>query len=281
MIGAVATAIHAGSARGRSVPATRGEAQPMALALDLRERVCIVTGGSRGIGAAAVRTLHEAGASVLFTYRSTAEPARRIAAELGENVVALAADLFDVDAPAKIMDATLARFGRVDVLVNNAAIFAENSFDGNDIAAWREGWRRTFTVNLFAAADLAFLAIAHMRRRGGGTIINVASRAAHRGELTFADYGASKAALVNFTKSIARSCAAYGIAAFAVAPGFIETGMAASELAARGDEIRAEIPSGRVGSPEDVAGIIAFLASPLANYATGATIDVNGASYVR
>ena len=253
----------------------------MPLAIDLTGRAVVVTGGSRGIGAAAVRTLHECGANVLFTYRSRRTEAEGLVAALGARVETLAADLEDPAAPELIVSACIQRFGAVDVLVNNAAIFAENRFDGKDLTAWREGWRRTFAVNLFAAADLCWLAMAHMRGRGGGRIVNVASRAAHRGELTFADYGASKAALVNLTKSIARAGAREGILAFTVAPGFIDTEMASSELTERRGEIEAEIPSHRVGTPQEVAAIIAFLASPLATYATGATIDVNGASYVR
>jgi len=114
-----------------------------------------------------------------------------------------------------------------------------------------------------------------------GRIINIVSRAAHRGETTFADYGASKAALDNFTKSLARGCAGDGIAAFAVAPGFIETAMAAEQIALRRAEIEAEIPGGRIGGPAEVASIVAFLATGAADYATGATLDVNGASYLR
>jgi NAD(P)-dependent dehydrogenase (short-subunit alcohol dehydrogenase family) len=120
-----------------------------------------------------------------------------------------------------------------------------------------------------------------MREQGKGRIINVASRAAHRGELTYADYGASKAALVNFNKSIARSCARVGIVAIGIAPGFIKTDMAEPDLESRGDEIENEIPMGYVGSPEEVASIIAFFASGAGDYANGTTIDVNGGSYVR
>jgi 3-oxoacyl-[acyl-carrier protein] reductase len=250
--------------------------------------VALVTGGSRGIGAAIVRALHLAGARVYFTYASAADAADALVRELGSQTVACERnDVADADALPGLVDRCVARFGRIDVLANNAGIFAENPFDGADYAAWRAGWDATFAVNVYGAANLAFLVLRAMRtndpdaRGTRGRIVNVASRAAHRGELAFADYGASKAALVNLTKSIARGCARDGIVAFAVAPGFIETDMAADALARDGEVIRAEIPSGRVGTAGDVASVVAFLASGAADYATGTTIDVNGASYVR
>jgi 3-oxoacyl-[acyl-carrier protein] reductase len=250
--------------------------------IDLSGSTVLITGGSRGIGAATVRTLHESGARVYFTYLAAEAEARELVARLGSARAACAqCDVADAMALPRLVEACTSRFGSLDVLVNNAATFNENPFDGDDYARWRAGWERTFAVNLFGAANLTWLAMRKMRSRGGGRIVNVASRAAHRGELTFADYGASKAALVNLTKSIARSCARDGIVAFTVAPGFIETEMAREELERRRAEIEAEIPSGRVGTADDVAAIVTFLASPLATYATGATIDVNGASYLR
>jgi 3-oxoacyl-[acyl-carrier protein] reductase len=249
--------------------------------IDLHGRVVFVTGGSRGIGAAAVQALDRAGARVFFTYREAAAEAEALARRLGDGVVAYRLDLADGGALSDAINACVTCFGGLDILVNNAAIFEENRFDGEDYAAWSAGWRRTFEVNLFGAVDLAWLAMRVMRRQGEGAIVNVASRAAHRGELTFADYGASKAALVNFTKSIARSCAGEGIVAFAVAPGFVATDMAAPDLEARGAEIAREIPFGRVATAEEVAHVIAFLCTPLARPLNGATIDVNGGSYVR
>jgi NAD(P)-dependent dehydrogenase (short-subunit alcohol dehydrogenase family) len=249
--------------------------------LDLGGRVVLVTGGSRGIGAASVRALHRAGARVFFTYRERQADADALGRELGERVQAYRLDVADGASLPGALDACVAHFGGLDVLVNNAAIFAENAFDGDDYAAWRAGWRRTFEVNLFGAADLAWLAMRVMRARGEGAIVNVASRAAHRGELSFADYGASKAALVNLTKSIARSCARDGIVAFAVAPGFVATEMAAADLAERGDAIAAEVPLGRVATADEVAHVVAFLCTPLARHLNGSTIDVNGGSYVR
>ena len=253
----------------------------MTLDIDLRGAVALVTGGSRGIGASIVRKLHEAGASVFFTFASRRDEATQLGTSLGARAACVQCDLADGATLPDVVAACVARFGGLSALVNNAATVERNPFDGDDLGAWRAGWRRTFEVNVFAAADLAWVALRHMRAHGGGKIINIASRAAHRGELAYADYGASKAALVNLTKSIARSCAKDGVLAFAVAPGFIETEMAARDLATHRSEIVAEIPLGRVGGPDDVAGIVAFLASPMADYLNGATIDVNGGSYVR
>src|SRR5207247_5610814 len=130
--------------------------------------------------------------------------------------------------------------------------------DGPDYAAWQRGWRTTFDVNVFGAANAAYLAMCSMRKTGGGKIINIASRAAFRGETEFPDYGASKAALVNLTRSIARACAEDNITATCVAPGFIETEMARSELELDREDIVNQIPLGQAGSVRDVAAVILF-----------------------
>src|SRR5215472_3839995 len=147
----------------------------------------LVSGGSRGIGAEVVKLAHEAGASVCFTYLSGRAEAEALATSFGDRVMALRCDVGDPAALVGLVDACVRRFGGLDVLVNNAAVFRDNRCDGEDYESWRAGWLRTFEVNLFGAANLAWLAIPWMRQRGGGIIINVASRAAHRGELTCAD----------------------------------------------------------------------------------------------
>jgi 3-oxoacyl-[acyl-carrier protein] reductase len=243
--------------------------------------VVLLTGGSRGIGASAVRALYRDGASVAFTYASNAESASLLARELGDRASPLRCDLAEYDLLPGVVDACIERFGRIDVLINNGAVFEDNPFFDNDYDAWRRGWERTFSINLFGGVHLTYLVLQRMRAQGSGKIINVASRSAHRGELTVADYGASKAALVNFTKSIARSCGRYGIKAIAIAPGFIETDMAAPDLSTRRAELEAEVPLGYIGSADDVGDIIAFFASSKGDYASGATIDLNGGSYVR
>ncbi len=243
--------------------------------------IALLTGGSRGIGEQTVRALHREGATVLFTYNSNEQAASALADELGERAQPIQCDLAEHDGLPAFVQTCIERHGRIDVLVNNAAVFQENPFFGNDFDAWRRGWQRTFDVNILGTAHLTYLVLQHMRAQGSGKIVNVASRAAHRGELTFADYGASKAALVNLTKSIARSCAPFGINAIAIAPGFIETDMAAADLSTHRSELEAEVPSGRIGTAREVAEIIAFFCSPRGDYANGATIDINGGSYVR
>jgi 3-oxoacyl-[acyl-carrier protein] reductase len=247
--------------------------------LDLTGKVVLITGGSRGIGAETARRMAAAGGRVIINYRRSEDEANALVQEIGGNAIAICADVADPAALEAMIGDIVDAFERIDVLVNNAAVFEYNPFDGDDFAAWQKGWRRTFELNVFAAANAAWLAMRAMRRSGGGKIINVASRAAWRGETEFADYGASKAALVNLTRSIARACAKDNIVASCVAPGFIETEMAKSELEKNRDEILRQIPLGRVGSTADVANVILFLASPMADYLNGVTIDINGGSW--
>jgi 3-oxoacyl-[acyl-carrier protein] reductase len=252
----------------------------MAVKIDLEGKVALVTGASRGIGRAIAEKLASAGASVGINYNHSRGEAEGLAARIGERrSLVVQADLASPEQVAMMIDRVGEAFGRLDILVNNAAIFELNPFDRDDYGGWIEGWNRTFAVNLFGAANAAFLSARLMREQGGGTIINIASRAASRGETEFADYGASKGALMNLTRSIARGCARWHITSNCVNPGFIETEMAAEEISKRGEEIRGEIPLQRIGTAEDVAEVVLFLASPMAAYLNGATIDVNGGSW--
>lgn len=248
--------------------------------IDLTGKVAIVTGSSRGIGREAALMLSSVGASVVINHSNSQQAADELADRIGRKQCAvIRADIGSPDDVKHLVDETVSRFGRIDILVNNAAVFEFNPFDGQDYETWQAGWERTFRINVFGAANAAWLAIGHMRRQGSGKIINVASRAAFRGETTFADYGASKASLVNLTRSIARACGPWNITSNCVAPGFIDTDMARSEIEQNRREIEAEIPLGRVGTPADVAGAILFLASPLGDYLNGTTIDINGGSW--
>ncbi len=248
--------------------------------LDLGGKVALVTGSSRGIGRETAIRMAEAGAQVAVNYNRGAAEAAEVVDQIGgDRALAVQAD---VGSPADVeamVAAVLARFGRIDILVNNAGWHDYNRFEGDDYEAWQGGWHRTFAVNVFGAANVTFLAMRSMRARGAGRIINVASRAAFRGETEYADYGASKAALVNFTRSIARACAKDNITAACVAPGFIDTEIARAELKKHHDEIVGQIPLRRVGTVSDVASAILFLASPMASYLNGVTIDINGGSW--
>ena len=192
-------------------------------------------------------------------------------------------DLADPATPARLWQAALDALGdRVDVLVNNAGIFEATPLDSAD-DAWLAGWERTLQVNLTAAAQLCRLAVRHFQAQGGGRIVNVASRAAYRGDSpAHWHYAAAKAGMVAMTKTIARGYARDGIYAFAVCPGFTMTGMADDYLASRGGAaLLADIPLGKVADPAEVASAVRYLALEAPPSMTGAVLDVNGASYVR
>ena len=228
----------------------------------------LVTGSSRGIGratAAALSHHHVIG-------HSSAGGEGRIAADFAREGVA-----------EPLWQEALAQAGgRIDVLVNNAGLFEatpiEQEHDG-----WLAGWERTMRINLTASAELCRLAVTHFRENGGGRIVNVASRAAYRGDSPqHWHYAAAKAGMIGMTKTIARGYARENILAFAVCRGFTMTGMAEDYLESRGgDKLLADIPLGRVASSEEVAETVRWLATDAPASATGAVIDVNGASYVR
>ncbi len=253
--------------------------------IDLHGKVCLVTGASGGIGAVIARTLHAQGATVVLHYHANEAAALALARALGERALPLAGDLGTAAGPTELFRAAIAAAGRVDVLVNNAATMPEARVEG-ELAAWHAAWCATLQVNLVAAADLCRAAIEHFRARGGrtsGVIVNVASRAAFRGDSPeYMAYAASKGGLVALTKSIARGFAKDGVLAYGVAPGFVSVGMPEAYYREHGTaRIVAEIPLGEIAPPEDVANVVAFLAAGLARHATGTTVDVNGASYVR
>jgi 3-oxoacyl-[acyl-carrier protein] reductase len=230
----------------------------------------LLTGASRGIGAATFDLLTSSGHKVAG--HST---------KGGNGLVA--GDLADPASINSIWDQALdALDGRVDVLVNNAGIYEAFADDSSD-EEWRASWDRTLQVNLRAAADLCRQAIGHFRHQGGGRIVNVASRAAFRGDSpNHWHYAAAKSALIGMTRTIARAYAAENIFAFAVAPGFTVSEMTADYLAGRGGAaIVADIPLGRVTSTGEVAEAIRWLSIDAPAASTGSVIDLNGASYVR
>ncbi|MEH3108226.1 MAG: SDR family NAD(P)-dependent oxidoreductase [Sphingomonas fennica] len=231
----------------------------------------LCTGTSRGIGRAIVAALGRDARVIGHAARPTAAP----------DIVP--ADFAEPGAAAALWAEALDRLdGRIDVLVNNAGIFEAAPIAAPD-ADWSAAWGRTMQINLTAAAELSRRAVAHMAGHGGGRIVSVASRAAHRGDSPdHWAYAASKAGLVAMTKTIARGYARDGVLAFAICPGFTLNGPADDYVASRGGPaLLADIPLGRVTEPEEVAAAVRFLALDAPAAMTGAILDINGASYVR
>lgn len=232
----------------------------------------LITGSSRGIGAAAKAALETRGQKVIGQARRST------------SIDTVPADFCEPGAAQELWDAALARAGgTVDVLVNNAGLFEASPLDASDIA-WLDAWEDTLRINLTAAAQLSRFAVRHWQERGtGGRIVHVASRAGHRGDSpAHWHYAASKGGMLALHKTIARQYAAEGILSFAIAPGFTDTAMAGDYLESRGGAgLLADIPLGRVATPEEIAAIIAWCALDAPPSLTGATLDANGASYVR
>src|SRR4051812_44532385 len=248
--------------------------------IDLGGRVVLITGAGGAIGSATARTAARAGAALLV-HDVRAEAVERTAAELGPDARPFVADLGDAAATARLWEDALGVHGRIDVLVNNAGIYPVAEL-GEPLDAWVGTWNRSLAVNLVAPAILCRAAVTTFARQpNGGIIVNMASRAAFRGEdPAYWHYAASKAGLVAMTRTIARQYGRDGVTAFAIAPGYVDTAFnnpveGTVEAAARDTGL------GQVAQPQDVANVVAFLASGLARHATGTTIDVNGASYVR
>ena len=232
----------------------------------------LVTGSSRGIGAATAALLRTRGAQVLG-HATSAVDDHTIAADFSQPV-----------APQMLWSEALERLGgRIDVLVNNAGLFQGNRLGSSDIE-WLDAWEDTMRINLTASAQLSRFAVRHWRSAGrAGRIVHIASRAGHRGDSPeHWHYAASKGGMLALHKTIARAYAVDNILSFAIAPGFTDTAMAGDYLESRGgDGLLADIPLGRVATPEEIASIAVFCALDAPASMTGTTIDANGASYVR
>ena len=231
----------------------------------------LITGSSRGIGAATAAALTARGVRVIGH-------ATRAAPGL------IAADFADSGAPQALWEAALeAEGGHIDVLINNAGLFAASPLDASDIA-WLDAWEDTLRINLTAAAQLSRYAVRHWLASGeAGRIVHIASRAGHRGDSPdHWHYAAAKGGMLALHKTIARAYAARGILSYAITPGFTDTAMAGEYLATRGGAaLLADIPLGRVATPAEIAAIAVFCALDAPPSMTGATLDANGASYVR
>ena len=247
------------------------------------DKVALVTGASRGIGREIARAFAARGAKVAVHFHSNLAAAQATLSQLeGEGHTIVQADIAEPAAVKRMVDTVVERLGRIDILVNNAGIYEERPLTETSYEEWVTYFARIVGVNLFGAANAMYCAAQYMMKQGGGRIVNISSRAAFRGEPTSPAYGASKAGMNSLGQSLAQFLAPHNIFIGTVAPGFVETDMAAERLAQPdGDEIRGQSPLNRVAKPEEVAHVALFLASEGAEFTTGAIVDVNGASYLR
>ena len=251
--------------------------------MEFKDKVVLVTGAGRGIGRALAESFAAAGAELALHYRSSRASVEELAKRLpGKGHRCHVAELSDPVACAALVSEVAQQHGRLDILVNNAGIYEVRPLQGLGYAEWQATWQRTLATNLVAPANLCFLAAEIMKRQGGGKIINVSSRGAFRGEPEAPAYGASKAGLNQLSQSLAQALAPHNIFVGVVAPGFVETDMAAEILdGPLGDGIRKQSPLNRVATAQEVAEAVLRLAADGMMAATGCILDVNGASYLR
>jgi len=246
---------------------------------DLTGRVCLVTGGSRGIGRAAALVLAAHGADVAVNYARNREAAEQVAASLRENgrrAEVYGADIADGGQVGAMVDKVIADFGRIDVLVNNAGILRDRTF----VKMSRRQWDEVISTNLTGAFNVTQKVLPFMLDQGGGRIINISSVVGQTGAFGQANYAAAKAGLIALTATLAREVSRKGVLVNAIAPGFTETDMTATIPPDVMDKIVKQIPMQRMGKPEEVAGAILFLAGPHSAYITGQVIAVNGGIYM-
>ncbi len=245
--------------------------------LTLNSKVALITGGSRGIGAAAVRLFTAAGAKVVFNYQSAKAQAEDLVRECGAaNCRAVQSDLSTMDAAGQLVASAIAAFGRLDILVANHGIWPPEDAPVNRLSD--EQWHRTIAVNLDSVFALVKHSVAQMKKQGGGHIVLVSSTAGQRGEAFHCDYAATKGALISMVKGLSTELAPDHIHVNCVAPGWVDTDMSAAALShpPTRDKVFRAIPMGRVGKPEEIAGPILFLCTPYAGFITGEVFNVNG-----
>jgi NAD(P)-dependent dehydrogenase (short-subunit alcohol dehydrogenase family) len=252
---------------------------------ELTGRTILLTGASRGIGAATAQVLGARGASLVAHYGSHREGAEEaVAATPADRRLLVQADMAEPGAARALWQEAVAWRGRIDVVIVNAATMPTTAFEGTD-EEWDAGWRTALQVNVLEPASLIREAVNHFLEHGGGTLITLSSWAAQRGSaITHLNaYAATKAAIANVTQTVARNYASRGILGHVVAPGIVHTRLAEASAAARGglDAVNAALAMGEMVPPEEVAELIAFLATGRCRHLTGATIDLNGASNIR
>ena len=253
----------------------------MSIPLSLSGKVALISGGSRGIGAATVRMFAAADAKVAFSYRSARSPAETLAKECGRNVLPIASDLNSPDAARSLVAQTVEHFGRLDILIANHGVWPVEDVPIERMSD--EQWRSTMSINLDGVFGLVKHAVAQMKaqpRTDGpaGHIVLISSTSGQRGEAYHCDYSATKGALISMTKGLSTELASAGIYVNCVAPGWIDTDMSSEALEdpKSGEQILRTIPLGRVGKPEEIAAPVLFLCTQHASFITGEVFNVNG-----
>jgi 3-oxoacyl-[acyl-carrier protein] reductase len=254
------------------------------VALSLDNKVALITGGSRGIGAAAVRLFRQAGARVAFSYRSARAAAEALSNECGgpEHCLAISQDLATPDDGRALVAQTVQAFGRLDILVVNHGVWPPNDVPIATMSD--EQWHSTLSINLDSVFGLIQAGVAQFQQqistegRQAASLVLVSSTAGQRGEAFHADYAASKGAIISMTKGLATELAPHGIRVNCVAPGWVNTEMSAPAMAdpSLRNRAMATIPLGRIADPTEIAGPILFLCTPLAGFMTGEIVNVNG-----
>jgi NAD(P)-dependent dehydrogenase (short-subunit alcohol dehydrogenase family) len=249
--------------------------------INLKNKHILITGGSRGIGRAIAHAMVDCGAKVAIQYHQNTNMAKKTARELGPKAILFQADLSEAINVSSLFYNVLKKMDHIDVIINNAGLAIGSDPSAEDMQ-WANDWLKTMDVNLNAVGLLCKKSIEHFQERGGGIIINIASRAAFRGDTKdYMAYAASKGGVVALTKSIARSYGKENIKAFVVAPGLVRTDMTRDFINKNGEDyISKNISLNKLTEPKDIAPLVAFLASGMADHATGATFDVNAGSYL-
>jgi 3-oxoacyl-[acyl-carrier protein] reductase len=250
--------------------------------ISLSGKVALITGGSRGIGAAAVRMFVEAGAKVVFNYQKAKGSAEQLVKELGaDKCAAVACDLTGTQTAEQLVKASVERFGRLDIMVANHGVWPPENAPIERLTD--EQWRSTVAINLDSVFSLIKHSVAQMKKqpkssRSSGHIVLVSSTAGQRGEAFHCDYAATKGALISMVKGLSTELALDGIYVNCVAPGWVATDMSAASLSDPkiSSTVLAKIPLGRVATPEEIAGPILFLCTPHAGFITGEIFNVNG-----
>ncbi len=250
---------------------------------DMKRKTVLITGASGGIGAAVSEYFAQAGARVIMHYNNDEEGAQdKLGNLVGDGHFAVKADLSSRDSIDQMMNEIFSKVTAIDVLINNAGIYDEHKIFTCGKEEWNRAWDSIMNVNLMGPVYLSYLIINRMADRGGGKVINITSRGAFRGEPSAPAYAASKAALNAFSQSMAKEVAPQNVFVYAIAPGWVDTKMAASSLQGpEGDSVRSQSPLNRVARPEEIAHTALFLACEGSEFLTGGIIDINGASYLR